>query len=211
MACKQNNLQCSSHYVAWIKNIWHWGTFYCLFGNLLSIFCIIIHSIHSRRLLQTLVRMVTVLIYWFLLGHFGFGETIYAILTACMSDKRALSEGGRPRACEQLGGSGEGDWHSTGCWLLGVSRLKIYEVEARTWLRIIFFNVLFFFFGISSVIKFKCGRILWVCVFYMRKEIVWWCYEILISSARFTAIHMVSSHKHYLINGTMEMCQQNST
>lgn len=35
-----------------------------------------------------------------------------------------------------------------------------------------FFNVLFFFFGISSVIKFKCGRILWVCVFYMRKEIV---------------------------------------
>ena len=157
MACKQNNLQCSSHYVAWIKNIWHWETFYCLFGDLLSIFCIIIHSIHSRRLLQTLVRTVTVFIYWFLWGHFGFGETIYSILIAGISDKCALSEGGRPRACEQLGGRGEGGWHSTGCWLLGVSRLKIYEVEARTWLRIIFLMYFFFFLALVLWLNLNVG------------------------------------------------------
>ena len=91
----------------------------------------------------------------------------------------------------------------TGCWLPGIFRLKIYEAEARTWLCIVF--LMYWYFGFSFVTEVKCGRILWVCVSVsMWKKFIWWCYEILISSIRFTAILMVSSHKHYLINGTMK-------
>lgn len=45
------------------------------------------------------------------MDHFGFGEAIYSILATCISDKCAILEGKRPRACEQLGGSREGGWH----------------------------------------------------------------------------------------------------